>query len=81
MEFERLELLANWLRSIDLLECAVKLQVIVVNNKREVIKLVVAGKHSSLPDLALFDFAVAQQCVDAVVLVELLASQCHTNGG
>ena len=41
----------------------------------------VASKHGGLPDLALFDFAVAQKCVDTVVLVELLASQRHTNGG
>ena len=41
----------------------------------------VTCKHGSLPDLALFNFAVAQECVDAVVLVELLASKRHTNSG
>ena len=41
----------------------------------------VASKHSSLPDLALFNLAVAQKCVDAVVLVELLTSKRHTNSG
>ena len=81
MEFERLELLVNWLWRIDLIKRAVELQVIVVNNKREVIKLVVAGKHGSLPDLALFNLAVTQECVDAVVLVELLASKRHANCG
>ena len=81
VEFERLELLVNWLWCVDLIKRAVKLQVIVINNKREVIKLVVARKHGSLPDLALLDLAVAQKCVNAVVLVELLSSKRHTNGG
>ena len=41
----------------------------------------IAGEHGSLPDLALFNLAITQECVDAVVLVELLAGQRHTNGG
>ena len=81
VEFERLELLVNWLWCVDLIKRAIKLQIIVVNNKRKVIKLVVASEHGSLPDLALFNLAVAQECIDAVVLVELLAGQRHANSG
>ena len=39
----------------------------------------IASKHGSLPDLALFNLAVTQECVDAVVLVELLTRKRHTN--
>ena len=81
MEFERLELLVNWFWCVDLIKRAVKLQVIVVNNKCEVIELVVTRKHGGLPDLTLFNLAVTQECVDAVVLVELLTRKRHTNSG
>ena len=81
VEFERFELLVNWFWCVDLIKRAIKLQVIVVNNKRKVIKLVVTSKHGSLPDLTFFNLAVAQECVDAVVLVELLAGQRHANSG
>ncbi len=41
--------------------------------------MVVAANSSLRPGL--FNLAVAQECVDAVVLVELLASKRHTNSG
>lgn len=57
------------------------MQIIVIDDEAKVIQLVVVGKHSGLPHLALFNFAIAQNGIDTVVLVPQLTGQRHTAGG
>ena len=60
MELKGAELVGERHGVVDLLDGAVDLQAVVVDDHAEVIELLVAGKHGGLPDLALLALAVAQ---------------------
>ena len=79
MELERGELIGDGHRGVDLLDGAVDLQAVVVNNEHKVVELVVAGEHRGLPHLTLFDLAVAQQDVRAISVAPVLGGKCHAN--
>ena len=81
MEFEGAELVGERHGVVDLLDGAVDLQAVVVDDHAEVIELLVAGKHGGLPDLALLALAVAQQGVGAIVIAPVLGGNGHAHGG
>ena len=62
------ELLVDRVRAANLIQRAVDLEVVVVHNQAEVVQFFVGREHRSLPHLALFDFAVAQHGIHAIIL-------------
>ena len=65
----------------DLLGGAVDLEPVQVYDGAQVVQLVVVGKETGLPDLALGDLAVSQQAVDVHVLAQVLGALGHAHGG
>ena len=63
-----------------LLDLAVYLKAVVVEDDREVVELVVAGRHCGLPYQPLLRFAVAGYGVDMIVFPQMLRGQRHSSG-
>ena len=80
MELERTELIGDGHRGVDLLDGAIDLQAVVVDDQAEVIERVVARKHSGLPHLALLNLAVAQQGIGAIDIAPMLSGKRHSHG-
>ena len=78
---EGLALLVQRLGGHDVGGAAVDLQAVHVDDGAQVVQLILGSGHESLPNLALGDFAVAQDGVDAVIPVVELAAQSHTDSG
>ena len=74
-----LHLLVQGLGGHDVSGLAVDLQAVHVDDGAEVVQVILGSCHEGLPDLALFDLAVAQDGVDTVVLLVHLAGQSHAN--
>lgn len=74
---ESLELLVNRFRAGNFADRAVNLQAVEVDNQAEIIEVVVGCKHSSFPNLTLFNLAIAEQRVNTVVFVINLAGKRH----
>ena len=64
---EGLELRADVIETGYVTNVAVNLQVVVVDDGNEIVKMVVGGEHGRFPDLPLLDFAVAEQREDAAL--------------
>ena len=64
---EGLELRADVIETGYVTNVAVNLQVVVVDDGNEIVKMVVGGEHGRFPDLPLLDFAVAEQREDAAI--------------
>ena len=71
------ELLIEGLRSDDIGGLAVDLQTVDINDRTEIVTLVMGGCHCGLPDFAFFAFSVADQAVDAVILAGKLIGKRH----
>ena len=61
-------------------DLAIDLEAVVVDDGNKVIKLVVSRKHSSLPNLTLFDLTVAENGIYLVVIAGDLAGKSHAAG-
>ena len=81
VELKGAELVGKRHGVVDFLDGAVDLQAVVVDDHAEVIELLVAGEHGSLPDLALLALAIAQQGVRAISIAPVLGGNRHTHGG
>ena len=62
---------------IDLLQRSIALDMIVVQDDDQIIKLLISGKLQCLPDLSFLNLAVTEQGVDAVVLPAHFTGECH----
>ena len=74
---ESLELLVDRFRAGNFTDRAVNLQAVEVDNQAEIIEVVVGCKHSSFPNLTLFNLAIAEQRVNTVIFVINLAGKRH----
>ena len=81
VETKRAELLVDGAGAANLFHRAVDLQAVVVHNQAEIVKLLMGGKHGSLPDLALLDLTVAEDRIHTIRLVIQLGCQRHAAGG
>ena len=68
MEIEGFKFFVNGIRGIDFLDSAVDLQIIVVHDHQQIIKLSVCCQHCGLPHLSFLDLTVSQKGIYAVVL-------------
>ena len=79
MEVERLELLIDRIRRTYLVNRSVDLKTVVVHDDYEVVKLSVACKHSSLPNLTFLNLTVSKECIHTIVLALELSAECHSD--
>ena len=79
MEVERFEFIIDGIRGVYLADRSVDLKIVVIYNDAQVVQMLRACEHGSLPYLTLLDLAVAQQCVYTIAVAGYLCGKCHTN--
>ena len=77
MPAECLEFLVKRFRSDHVGGSAVDLQSVDIDDRTEIVALVVSSSHCGFPDLAFLAFAVADQAVNAVILAGKFIGDCH----
>ena len=78
LKAECLKLFVKRFDSRHVLNSAVDLQTVLVNDHNEVVELVVRSKHCRLPNLAFLYLAVAENCICAIVFVVKLCRERHS---
>ena len=79
MPLKGAELVSERHGRVDLIDRAVNLQAVVVDDGNKIVERMVAGKHGRLPHLALLALTVAQQRVDTVAVAPVLSGKRHSN--
>ena len=77
MEIECFEFLVDRVRRAYLVDRAVDLEAVVVNNYYQVVQLMETCEHGCFPYLSFFDFTVAQKGIYAVISVIQFSAESH----
>ena len=79
MEIERLKLLVDRVRRTYRVNGTVNLEVVVIHDHHQIIQLLKACPHGSLPDLSLLDLSVTAKCIYTVIFLIKLSCRSHSH--